>query len=137
MRLRATSMVSSLILAMQTRNHPGSEQWKDEPGDTLIFTSLTIALQSVNSASTVGSLMRWRKSIHTKRPPLLLKQCMPTILSPKVNTLCLLASLFLLSFKNISTNAVSESIEAMSFWVWVETRPKLDIFLAQFTTLSL
>jgi len=77
------------MLAKQTLNHPGSQQWKDEPGETLSLTSLTMTLHSLSSPSNVGSSKRWRRSIHTKSPALLFKHPMPTCASWLVKWWCL------------------------------------------------
>uniref|UniRef100_A0A7C9E0P9 Uncharacterized protein n=1 Tax=Opuntia streptacantha TaxID=393608 RepID=A0A7C9E0P9_OPUST len=88
-RWRATSRVESSMLAKQTLNHPGSQQWKDEPGETLSLTSLMMTLHSLSSPSNVGSSKRWRRSIHTKSPALLFKHPMPTCASWLVKWWCL------------------------------------------------
>jgi len=66
--VKATFMVSSFMLAMQTLNHPASEQRKEEPGETLSLTSLIMTRHRAVSASTVLSLRNPLKSIHNKRP---------------------------------------------------------------------
>lgn len=54
-----------------------------------------------------------------------------------MRTPCRALSRFSLSEMNRSTKTSSESMEAMRCCVCVETRPKLDIFRAQFVTVSL
>lgn len=72
------SIVLSSMFAKQTRNHPGSEQWNEEPGETFSLTSLIITLHNAISASNVFSFKRWRKSIHKNNPPLPFKYPIPT-----------------------------------------------------------
>ncbi|OAY84425.1 hypothetical protein ACMD2_01994 [Ananas comosus] len=43
------------MLAKQTLNHPGSEQWHEDPGDMLSLTSCNISFHSLSSPSLVCS----------------------------------------------------------------------------------
>lgn len=99
--LSATSTVSSSMLAKQTLNQPGSEQLKDDPGDTLSFTSWMITLHSFNSASNVCSLRRLFRFIQQNSPALLGNRLMLTSSSPFVNFSCLFANLLELSARNL------------------------------------
>lgn len=133
----AISTVGSSMLAIHTRNHPGSEQWNDEPGEMFSLTSLIMTRQRAISASEVFSVRRWLKSIQRNRPAFLCKQLIPTWAKLSVKVWCLFSNLLALSERNFSTNSSSDSREEIRCWVWDETSPKLDIFLAHCTTWSL
>ena len=78
----ATWRVSSLMLAKQTLNQPGSEQWHDEPGEMLSFTSWTIASQRANSLSLVWLSKNGLKFIQQNNPPFPFKHSIPAFFRP-------------------------------------------------------
>lgn len=135
--MRATWSVCSLILAKQTLNHPGSEQWQEEPGDILSFTSCNIIFHNPNSSSLVFSFNKFPKFIQQNNPAFPLRHSIPIPRKPWIIIPYLFLSLSRFVRMYFSVKLVSDSIVASSCCVWDEIKVKLDILLAVVTTLSL
>lgn len=137
MRCTATSSVSSLILAKQTRNHPGSLQWHEDPGETLSPKSDTTFFQSSISASKVSDFSRTRISTQQNNPALLLKHGIPDFMRPEMSIFCLFLSLSLFSLLYLSMKGLSARILERRNCDCEEISPKLDILVAADIKVSL
>lgn len=134
---KAISSVFSLMFAKQTLNHPGSEQWQEDPGEIFSFTSHSIEFQRANSPSLVCSSNNGLRFIQQNSPAFPFKHSIPALFSPWMIISYLSFSLSLFMLVYFSVNSLSASIEAKRCCVWEEIRVKLDILLAVVTTLSL
>lgn len=135
--LRATWSVCSLILAKQTLNQPGSEQWQDEPGDIFSLTSCNINFHSFNSSSFVCSFNKSFKFIQQNNPAFPSKHSIPIFRRPSIIVPYRLLSLSRFVRMYFFVKPMSESIVAKSCCVCELIRVKLDMRLAVVTTLSL
>ena len=93
--LRTASFnVDSDILAKQTRNHPGSVQWHDDPGEMFKPTSYTIFFHSCSSDSNVSDSNKCLMSTQQNSPALVSRQLIPAFCKPDTSIFCLCFSLF-------------------------------------------